>query len=548
MSLLLLHGVAFGQTFIITAPSGQTIQATVVGGVLEVSQRGAIPVTGSLVLPGSYRDGNITYPVARIGSFAGTGVTSVTIPNSVTFIGSGAFEGCSSLAAVVMGDSVEVIADNAFYHCTALDSLELSPLLRTIGCQAFEGCSGLMGTIVIPDSVRTLSPSAFRECRNVQGVVVGNSVRTVGEECFAVCDSLSSVVLGIAVDTLARGAFSFCGNLSTLVLPASLRCIGYGAFEECGGLGSVVIPDSVRAIGPFAFRRCLAMRRVVVGQRVDSIGRSSFGQCGALDTVEMRPLAPPDLGLQAFAGTPDNMVIRVACGSGEAYCSAWGRRYNISEKVPEIVVQLEADDTLHGDVLTIGSVHCDSTVVVMALPRRGFRFEAWSNGSTANPDTLLLVGDTALTAFFETEEYTVAVSSNRLEWGTVEGGGQFPFGTEIVLTATPQQGCSFSQWDDGNVDNPRFVVVESDTAFLALFRPSNAVPALAAEEVKAYASGGTIVVENALGRGVEVSDAKGCVVYVVPCAGQKVVVPVPSRGVYFVKVGGVATRKIAVGL
>ena len=117
-----------------------------------------------------------------------------------------------------------------------------------------------------------------------------------------------------------------------------------------------------------------------------------------------------------------------------------------------------------------------------------------------------------------------------------------------MLTATPQQGCSFSQWDDGNVDNPRFVVVESDTAFLALFRPSDAVPALAAEEVKAYASGGTIVVENALGRGVEVSDAKGCVVYVVSRAGQKVVVPVPARGLYFVKVGGVATRKIAVGL
>ena len=63
--------------------------------------------------------------------------------------------------------------------------------------------------------------------------------------------------------------------------------------------------------------------------------------------------------------------------------------------------------------------------------------------------------------------YTVATSTNGN--GTVTEGGTYAEGTEITLTATPNEGHQFARWNDGNTDNPRTIILTQDTTLVAYF-------------------------------------------------------------------------------
>ena len=68
--------------------------------------------------------------------------------------------------------------------------------------------------------------------------------------------------------------------------------------------------------------------------------------------------------------------------------------------------------------------------------------------------------------------FTITVESNNLDWGTVAGGGSYPYGDTIQIEAIPNLGHEFLAWDDGIVDNPRDIVVTQDSTFVALFAKS----------------------------------------------------------------------------
>ena len=117
-------------------------------------------VSGDVVIPSSVEHNNVTYSVAYIGSgaFRGcSGLTSVTIPNSVTSIREFAFRGCSGLTSVSIPNSVTVIISGAFYACSGLTSVTIGTGVTFIGDWAFYGCSGLTSIkclASIPPSIR----------------------------------------------------------------------------------------------------------------------------------------------------------------------------------------------------------------------------------------------------------------------------------------------------------------------------------------------------------------------------------------------------------
>ncbi|MBQ2076137.1 MAG: hypothetical protein II471_01345, partial [Bacteroidales bacterium] len=67
------------------------------------------------------------------------------------------------------------------------------------------------------------------------------------------------------------------------------------------------------------------------------------------------------------------------------------------------------------------------------------------------------------------KEYTITVTSNNSEWGTVAGTGTYLANSEIVITAIPAAGYYFIKWDDENTDNPRTVIVNGDKTYQAIF-------------------------------------------------------------------------------
>ena len=97
------------------------------------------------------------------------GLTSVTIPNSVTSIGSSAFGNCSGLTSVTIPNSVTSIEYGAFWGCSGLTSVTIPNSVTSIGKYAFRGCSGLT-SVTIPNSVESIGTEAFANCSELRDV------------------------------------------------------------------------------------------------------------------------------------------------------------------------------------------------------------------------------------------------------------------------------------------------------------------------------------------------------------------------------------------
>ena len=89
-----------------------------------------------------------------------SGLTSVTIGNSVTSIGYCAFYGCSGLVSVTIPDGVTSIGFRAFNGCTSLTSVTIGNSVTSIGRYAFKGCSGLTAI----HSLNTTPPHLETDC------------------------------------------------------------------------------------------------------------------------------------------------------------------------------------------------------------------------------------------------------------------------------------------------------------------------------------------------------------------------------------------------
>ena len=132
--------------------------------------------------------------VETIGNtaFQNSAVTSVTIPDSVTAIYSGAFANCSQLTNISIPNSVTFIGFSTFEHCTSLKSITLPSSLSSISEALFFGCSQLT-TIHIPDSVSSIQSYAFYHCGNLETIRIPVSVTSIGKNAFADCPSLMTV-------------------------------------------------------------------------------------------------------------------------------------------------------------------------------------------------------------------------------------------------------------------------------------------------------------------------------------------------------------------
>lgn len=125
-----------------------------------------------------------------------------------------------------------------------------------------------------------------------------------------------------------------------------------------------------------------------------------------------------------------------------------------------------------GTVSGGGTYHYGDTITLTATPNDNFIFLCWSDGNANNPRTVVVARDAEYIALFYQNgvpEYTVTVVSNDLELGTVEGGGTYPEGATVQISAIPNENAYFKQWNDGDMHNPRLITVTQDTTFTALF-------------------------------------------------------------------------------
>ena len=146
-------------------------------------------------------------------------------------------------------------------------------------------------------------------------------------------------------------------------------------------------------------------------------------------------------------------------------------------------VTVGSTDVNIGSTSGSGSYTYGSTATISAVPSYGYQFTQWNDGDTSNPRAITIVGDVIFLAQFIPNTYTVTVNSYNNNMGTASGSGEYNYDSDIMIYGTPNYGYHFTQWDDGNTDNPREIEVIRDTSFTAQFEANDYNVAVSSADV-----------------------------------------------------------------
>ena len=266
--------------------------------------------SGEVEIPETVTYNGMSYSVTGIGryAFSGCPVTSVNIPNSISFIEQGAFGSCDGLKRIEIPNSVTSIGIGAFHDCSRLTSIEIPNSITAIAGGLFSECFGL-STIIIPNSVTSIGECSFENCESLLSITIPNSVTSIGSSAFQGCRSLTGIDIPNVVTFLGAHAFDGCESLLTITIPNSVTSIGSGTFQYCKCLTSIDIPNSVTSIGSSAFADCWSLASIDIPNSVTSIGELAFSACGLLSITI--PNSVTSIGDCAFLGSSELAKITV---------------------------------------------------------------------------------------------------------------------------------------------------------------------------------------------------------------------------------------------
>ena len=260
--------------------------------------------SGDIIIPEKVKGNDgVEYIVASLSAscFSGcSGLTSITIPSSVTSLGGSCFYYCTGLTSITIPSSVTSLGEYCFYYCTGLTSITIPSSVTSLGEYCFRDCHGLI-SITIPSSVTSLSDGCFFNCSGLTSITIPSSVTSLGASCFSGCSGLTSITIPSSVTSLGGSCFSFCRGLTSITIPSSVTSLGEGCFNGCSGLTSITIPSSVTSLGWYCFSYCSGLTSITIPSSVTSLGESCFEGCRGLTSITI-PSSVTSLGTSCFSG------------------------------------------------------------------------------------------------------------------------------------------------------------------------------------------------------------------------------------------------------
>lgn len=189
------------------------------------------------------------------GCLAASSITSITLPESVDSIGTGAFNGCSRLAeANLRLTQTTSLPTQVFKGCISLTDIELPPNTKQIADEAFMGCNSL-AQIHIPASLQIIGNKAFNGCNALNDINFTINLHTIGDNVFTgTALETADMTACKSLNHIGNRAFSHCSRLETVMMPENLTSLGDGVFFNCNSLTNILMPATLTRLTPYMFK------------------------------------------------------------------------------------------------------------------------------------------------------------------------------------------------------------------------------------------------------------------------------------------------------
>ena len=415
--------------------------------------------------------------VTSIGKYAFnycTGLTSITIPRSVTSIGISAFDECLGLEKVIVPDITQWCAisfssknANPLYLAkhlysdgnTEITNLTIPTSVTSIGTYAFSGCTGL-ASVTIPNSVTSIGNYAFSDCTGLTSITIPNSVTSIGGSAFSGCSGLASVTIPNSVTNIGYGAFEGCSRLASVTIPNSVVSIADRAFYDCLGLTSLTISDEKKELpfnGSMIFYNCpitelyigrnisysndssplknlKSLTTLIISSSVTNIGVSSFRNCDNLKFVYALSEYPSfvKMSTNSFPVSQSSFrsTLYVKRGLKDLYSKSDGWKNFVDiremtdEQYEELVKKTKGDDEQEETIVNLAVTLSSAGYATFCNDSRNFKLPA------------------GLSALVLTSE-----SGQTLNYKTIASGdasGIVPKGVPVILVSSNRRGGTYT--------------------------------------------------------------------------------------------------------
>lgn len=187
---------------------------------------------------------------------------------------------------LIIPDTVTSISDYAFADCQGLTSVTIPNGVTSIGRCTFYDCLNLTH-ITIPDSVTEIEQLAFIGCSGLISITIPNGVTSIGDRAFEGCRRLTNIILPNSLTSIQSETFKDCKSLTNITIPNKVTIISSAAFDNCVGLTQISIPSSVTKIDNLAFRTCSKLKQISIPNSVTIIGNAAFYRCTGLTNITL---------------------------------------------------------------------------------------------------------------------------------------------------------------------------------------------------------------------------------------------------------------------
>ncbi|MDY6393873.1 MAG: leucine-rich repeat protein [Synergistales bacterium] len=441
----------------------------------------------------------------------------INISTNAEYIGDSAFANCDRLVNVNLSNNAKVIGKRAFTNCFRLQNISLGNNLDTIGKNAFDGCIRL-NKPMLSDSLLYIGDSAFRRCLLFDStLIIPSKVNYIGNYAFDSCSLITELRMkSEAPPTIFNNTFRTISTNIPVRVPCG-KVIDYyttnywenfpniledtpfliEVFSDNETMGSVEVVQQpvcnnyqtiirANANDSYHFVRWSDGNennpRVFYADR-DSSFTAIFMQNTAYLTIHSSDSTMGNVsgtGLYAYRqnvtisatpntnyhflqwsdGNTDNPRIILATQDSVFTALFASNISNIS------VLNNNAD---MGTVNGSGVYYYQNQIVISATANYGYHFTSWNDGNTDNPRMITVDKDSVFRANFAVNIYSLSVNSSNATMGYTEGTGNYNYLSQVGISATNNYGYHFTQWSDGNTNNPRTITIERDSVFIAQF-------------------------------------------------------------------------------